>query len=65
MSGDKIMISSAFQVLFPNKILWSLTFISGIKRVLESLFYVVQKGFSGALTILTRKNCLLLSSVQE
>ena len=59
------MISSAFQVLFPNTILWSLTFISGIKRVVESLFYVVQKGFSSALTILTGKNCFLLSSVQN
>ena len=42
-----------------------LTFISGIKKDVESLFYEIQKGFSGILTILTEKKCVILSSVQE
>ena len=41
--GGKNTIQSVFQVLFPHQISWNTTFISGIKGIVESLFYLVQK----------------------
>ena len=45
--GGKSTIQSIFEVLFPHLILFNLTFISGIKGIVESLFYLVQKLSSG------------------